>query len=390
VDDVERLISSGKPVGYLIRRRVQEDAVVPVDPPMGPAGVALMRHPKGGWLALETPDSNGPISMGMPEVLLVHDGHCVLDLADDDRRVPGARDLRRGDMVILFGKGHVVRMVEDTVLIRLPLGAGRGLEDEGERQISSTAGPGPIRPASRRVVEGGERGLVSMILPTYNERENIEEEIDRIVRAVGDPVEVVVVDDDSPDGTWEQASRAGGGRVKVIRRVKTRGLASAINRGIIESRGDIIGWMDADMSMPASLLPAMISKLAEHDVVIGSRYVTGGGDQRPFLRVLASRLINALATLVLGYGIKDYDSGFIVMHRHVLNRVTQIPTGYGAYFVEFIYTCCRKGLSVLELPYVLTDRTRGKSKSAPSLWAFLVMGLGYVFRIFTARLRKID
>ncbi len=203
-------------------------------------------------------------------------------------------------------------------------------------------------------------------------------------------MEVIVIDDDSPDQTWKLVADMNDPRVKVIRRVATRGLASAFNRGIIESRGDIVGWMDADTTMPPALLPRMIERLDDHDVVIGSRYAEGGSDNRHRLRVLASRCINRFARIVLGYGIRDYDSGFVVLRRTVFDKVSIIPTGYGAYFIEFIYTCCRKGLRVTELGYAFTDRTHGVSKSFPSLWRFGWTGLGYVLRIITARLRRID
>ena len=232
--------------------------------------------------------------------------------------------------------------------------------------------------------------LVSIVLPTYNESENIIEAIQGVINHVGDPVEVIIVDDDSTDQTYRIVAELEDERVKIIQRVGTRGLASAINRGIIETRGEIIGWMDADQSMPASRLPLMIEKLKDYDVVIGSRYAEGGRDVRPWIRVTASRLINGLATLVLGFGIKDYDSGFIIFRRTVLNKVTLMPTGYGSYFIEFIYACCKKGLRVLELPYVFNDRIKGTSKSAPTVWQFLIAGTSYVIRIFIARLRRVD
>lgn len=241
-----------------------------------------------------------------------------------------------------------------------------------------------------KTVSPSQRSLVSIILATFNERENIVDTIENIFRYVPDPVEVIVVDDDSPDQTWLLVEELKDPRVKLIRRVDTRGLASAFNRGIIESRGDIVGWMDADMCMPPSLLPAMIEKLKECDVVIGSRYVKGAKDDRALLRVYASRLINWFAGLVLGYGIKDYDSGFVVLRRTVFNKVSIIPTGYGAYFMEFLYTCRKKGLTVYEVPYVFRDRVSGVSKSAPDLWRFFIQGLGYVTRILLARLRRID
>ena len=231
---------------------------------------------------------------------------------------------------------------------------------------------------------------VSIILATYNERENIRDTIQGIFRHVPDSVEVIVVDDDSPDNTWHVANSLGDPRVKVIRRIGTRGLASAFNRGVIESRGEIVGWMDADMSMPPSLLPKMIEKLKDYDIVIGSRYAEGAKDDRAPLRVYASWLINRLAGAVLGYGIRDYDSGFVVLRRTVFNKVSIIPTGYGAYFMEFLYTCRKKGLTVCEVPFVFRDRAKGVSKSAPSLYRFLKTGAQYVVRIFVARLRKID
>jgi dolichol-phosphate mannosyltransferase len=178
--------------------------------------------------------------------------------------------------------------------------------------------------------------------------------------------------------------------VTVIRRHGTRGLASAFVRGIMESRGAIVGWMDADMCMPPELLPVMLERLSDHDVVIGSRYAPGGQDLRHPLRTNASRLINGLASLVLGHGIRDYDSGFVVVRRSVFDAVLPLPTGYGEYFIEFVYGCCRKGLRVCEMPYTFTDRSKGLSKTAPSLWKFLTLGLQYAIRIFRARLRTFD
>jgi dolichol-phosphate mannosyltransferase len=234
------------------------------------------------------------------------------------------------------------------------------------------------------------RPLVSVVLATYNERENIGDTLQSIFEHVADPVEVIVVDDDSPDETWRLVEELGDHRVKLVRRVATRGLASAFMRGIIESRGDVVCWMDADMCMPPAMLPGMIEKLAQHDIVIGSRYAPGGVDDRDPMRVLASRAINGLAGLVLGGGVKDYDSGFAVVRRSVFDKVSIIPTGYGAYFIEFLATCRKKGLTVHEVPYVFRDRAKGVSKSAPSVWRFLKTGMGYVGRIAMARLREAD
>lgn len=244
--------------------------------------------------------------------------------------------------------------------------------------VVQTHDPGPVR------------RMISIILATYNERENIAETIEGIRRYVPGPLEIIVVDDDSPDETWKLVAEVGCSDVKLIRRVHTRGLASAFMRGIIESRGDIVGWMDADMSMPPSLLPHMIEQLQDHDVVLGSRYVAGGADVRRPLRRYASLFINRFAQLMLGYGIRDYDSGFVVVRRSVFDKVSIIPTGYGAYFIEFIYTCCRKGLRVCEVPYVFRDRTKGVSKSVASFWRFVRLGSGYVVRVIWTRCRRSD
>jgi hypothetical protein len=80
----------------------------------------------------------------------------------------------------------------------------------------------------------------------------------------------------------------------------------------------------------------------------------------------------------------------VVLKRSVFDRVTIIPTGYGAYFMEFLYNCCQKGLKVYEMPYIFRDRTKGVSKSAPNLVKFATTGMQYVMRIFAARLRRID
>lgn len=234
------------------------------------------------------------------------------------------------------------------------------------------------------------RGLVSIVLATFNERDNIRGTIENIFTHVPAPVEIILVDDDSPDRTWHYVEALRDPRVTVIRRHGTRGLASAFVRGIMESRGAIVGWMDADMCMPPELLPVMLERLSDHDVVIGSRYAPGGQDLRHPLRTNASRLINGLASLVLGHGIRDYDSGFVVVRRSVFDAVLPLPTGYGEYFIEFVYGCCRKGLRVCEMPYTFTDRSKGLSKTAPSLWKFLTLGLQYAIRIFRARLRTFD
>jgi dolichol-phosphate mannosyltransferase len=234
--------------------------------------------------------------------------------------------------------------------------------------------------------------MISIILATYNEKELITTTITELLKESPEEMEIIVVDDDSPDNTWDVVASLQLLNVKVIRRKNTRGLASAFNRGIIESRGDYIGWMDADMCMPPDMIPKMYRMLQDeqYDIVIGSRYAESGRDDRSPLRTLASRFINTFAGWVLDYGIQDYDSGFVLIRRTVLDYVTIIPRGYGEYFIEFIYDACKKGLKVGEIGYYFKDRTEGYSKSVPSLFKFFVTGLNYVVRIIVTKFRRID
>src|SRR5438270_11443731 len=114
---------------------------------------------------------------------------------------------------------------------------------------------------------------VSVVLPTFNERGNIGELIAAIQRALNDP-EIVVVDDNSPDGTWQlvQTLADQNPRVRLVRRTAERGLTSAIQRGIDESHGDVVFWMDCDFSMPPATMPWLLKQIeAGADVAIGSR-----------------------------------------------------------------------------------------------------------------------
>ncbi|MDO8303741.1 MAG: glycosyltransferase, partial [Sedimentisphaerales bacterium] len=227
---------------------------------------------------------------------------------------------------------------------------------------------------------------VSIIVPTYNEKEHIASLVADLYSQIQAPLEVIVVDDASPDGTANIVEKLSYPNLRLIRR-KSRGLAAAFHRGILEADGDIIGWMDADMTMPPRVMDQLISQLDENHIAIGSRYVEGGSDNRHPLRVQASRAINWLARTVLGGPIQDYDSGFIAIKREVFDYVTLIPFGYGDYFIEFIYDAHRAGLKIKEVGYAFRDRSVGISKSAPSLLGFFVTGFRYILRILSLRIR---
>lgn len=227
---------------------------------------------------------------------------------------------------------------------------------------------------------------VSIVLPTYNEREHIASLVADLYAQIAAPLEVIVVDDASPDGTADVVAGLQYPGLRIIRR-KARGLAAAFHRGILEASGDLIGWMDADATMPPAVMNQLLSQLDQYDIAIGSRYVEGGSDNRHPLRVYASRAINWLARVVLGGEIGDFDSGFIAIRREVFDHVTLIPFGYGDYFIEFLYDAYRAGLKIKEVGYAFRDRSVGISKSAPSVFSFFITGLRYVLRIFSLRLR---
>lgn len=228
---------------------------------------------------------------------------------------------------------------------------------------------------------------VSVIIPTYNERKNVVASIASAREHLGSSVEVIVVDDNSADGTAEVVETLGDPHVRLIRRPLGKGLASAILRGIMASRGDVVCWIDADMAFEMRYLPSMVAATSNHDVVIASRLVEGGGDERHPIRVYASHLVNGFARLMLGFGIKDYDSCVVAVRRSVFDSVLPVAYGFGDFFIEFIYDCCRRGMRVTEVPYTLTARSEGESKSCPNIPAFLHLGMLYCLRIIATRFR---
>lgn len=231
------------------------------------------------------------------------------------------------------------------------------------------------------------RPRVSVVLPTFNEAGNIGALVDALLEELAAyRHEIVVVDDDSPDGTWrvvEEKARIHP-EVRIHRRVGERGLTSAIQAGIRASRGDIVCWMDCDFSMPPATLPLLVKKLGEgFDVAVGSRYAPGGRDARldTKSRVLASRVITALSSFLLVRSFRDYTSGFIAAKREVFDRI-DLRGDYGEYFIDLIFRAHRLGYRIVEVPYACVPRRAGESKTESG---FLRKGLKYLFVV--ARLR---
>jgi len=209
------------------------------------------------------------------------------------------------------------------------------------------------------------RGL-SIIVPTYNEADNIGELIKRVESSLkGNVFEIIVVDDSSPDGTAEIAEELGRayGNIKVIRRPSKMGLASAILDGMKVAKYDSIVVMDADLQHPPELLPRLFEKAREgYDVVIASRYTKGGGVKGwKFWRRLVSKGATVLAHALLPKTrkVKDPVSGFFLFKRGVMEGIELKPIGY-----KLLLELLVKGKysKVAEVPYVFKARKRGKSK----------------------------
>jgi dolichol-phosphate mannosyltransferase len=233
--------------------------------------------------------------------------------------------------------------------------------------------------------------MISIILPTYNEAGNIKLLIQGIKKSLkGYSLEIIVVDDNSPDKTWKIVNYLAekNPEVKLIRRIHTRGLTSAFNYGISKSSGSIVGWMDSDMSMPPEYLRTMVKNIPNYDVVIGSRYLKNGGDERENkLAVILSLILNKTARIFLGKSLTDYTSGFVLAKRHLFANF-KLTGDYGEYCIDMIVNFKRKGYKIIEIPYVCKPRNKGESKTASNLFGFIIRGRKYILTIVKLWLKK--
>lgn len=223
--------------------------------------------------------------------------------------------------------------------------------------------------------EGGRGTLggapeVSVVLPTYNEAGHIVDLLSHIAGALEAgrlSYEIVVVDDDSPDGTADLVQRRfrDDPRVRCVRRTDDRGLGSAIGHGIALSRGSAVAVLDADFNHDPRLIPGMLTLLGRADLVIGSRYVRGGGmpDRR---RHLASYLFNLLMRVLILTPVHDNLSGYFVARRPWLQSIvpSTVFYGYGDYFIRLVSLARRSGLVIVETPVMYGLRPSGYSKTS--------------------------
>ncbi len=210
---------------------------------------------------------------------------------------------------------------------------------------------------------------VLVVAPTYNERDNLPLLVEGLLRHPG--VQVLVVDDHSPDGTAAVARELAArhpGRVRVFERHGVRGLGRSYVDGLrlaLEEPVDVICQMDADLSHDPAQLPALVAATAQADVVIGSRYIPGGAIVNwPLRRRLLSRFANMYVRTVTRLRAHDCTSGYRCWRREALASMPLdrlISDGY-AFLVEMLYVASRRGSRIAEVPITFVERRLGQSK----------------------------
>ena len=223
---------------------------------------------------------------------------------------------------------------------------------------------------------------LSLVIPTYNERENIEPLLDEVFAVLGRhgiEAEVIIVDDNSPDGTAAVARQlARRYPLRVVVREDVRGLATAVMEGFARARGQVLGVMDADLSHPAAALPALFASVTSGgaEIAVGSRYIPGGGVERwPLRRRLISRFAGLLAQGLTP--LRDPTSGFFLFRREILQGLRLEPVGYKI-CLEVVVKSRRQ--AVVEVPIMFRDRTRGRSKLGSRATAAYLQHLGALYR----------
>jgi dolichol-phosphate mannosyltransferase len=254
---------------------------------------------------------------------------------------------------------------------------------QGSRMMSPKPvwGRGPVQPEQ-----------ASVVLPTFNEAGNIVLLMEGILAALGPAVEIIVVDDDSPDGTSALVAEFAldHPQVRLITRRGERGLTTAIARGIAASSREVVVWMDCDLSMPPAVIPSLLKAMEGRDMALGSRYAPGGRDLgHGWLGRTLSRIICYGSRALLGGTVLDLTSGFMAVRRPLLLELG-LRGDYGEYCIELITRAQGQGYLAVEVPYQCEPRHSGESKTSVGLSGFLRRGPGYlatVWRLFLRRLR---
>jgi len=211
---------------------------------------------------------------------------------------------------------------------------------------------------------------VSVILPTYNEREGICRLIQKILEEIHSmkiDAEILIVDDSSPDGTAQTVRKAyaNNPKVRVLSRTDDPSLGASIKDGIKEAQKEYCLFMDADFNHSPTDIARLYACLDRAEIVNGSRFLRGGGMQKAKVRFLGSRFFNWMCRKILGLPVTDILSGFILAPRRRLLSLDmdKIFTGYGDFAIRLHYVFKKKKWQVLEIPVNYPQRLAGKSKT---------------------------
>jgi dolichol-phosphate mannosyltransferase len=223
---------------------------------------------------------------------------------------------------------------------------------------------------------------ISVVSPTYNEAANICRLISEVAAALeGFDYEIVIADDNSPDGTWEKAEEIAQSnpRVRVIRRLKNRGLSPAVVEGFLAASGEYVACIDADLQHDPGILPQMVAALdGGSEVAVGSRYVSGGGTgEWNLIRRFQSWVATKLAQLFLGVALWDPMSGYFILRRNEFRKIcTQLDVQGFKILLEIVARLAPANLK--EIPYTFRPRAAGESKLSSKV---VLQYLGQLWRL---------
>lgn len=234
---------------------------------------------------------------------------------------------------------------------------------------------------------------ITVVIPTYNERDNIEKLCNSILLQ-DERINILIVDDNSPDGTGRIADRIAetNRRVKVLHRAGKLGLGSAYREGFriaLEDDADYVIEMDADFSHDPAMLPIFIEKMADCDLVIGSRYINGVSVVNwPIRRLILSYCASVYTRVITGLKLTDCTGGFKCFRRDVLESIDigSIRSDGYSFQIEMNYRCHEKGYRICEVPIIFVDRHAGTSKMSKQIVREAVL---MVWKLKLGSLRKL-